>query len=110
MFKNKKGVNDTSILIILCSILFLSALILPRVVIGLNETMDEYDIDTFKDDEEGVLQLIEPSGNFFVNLYKLAFWDFSGSLGLPFWLQGMYSLLSIIILVIVYRLIRSGGG
>lgn len=120
MFKNKKGINDISIIAIILSIFLITAIIIPFVNSEFNRNISDIDTDTVtqkvKDDAERVPKSSSVLGvnigafDVMKNIIKLAIFDFGNTLGLPFWLDIVYTLLAIVFILVIARNIWIGGG
>lgn len=113
LFKNKKAINDISIIAILTFIFFMSAILIPYINAEFNVTDDvTYDTDGLASDIKdegrsvGALSLY----TVVVTIGKLAVYDFGNTLGLPFWLDAVYTVLAIIFILVIARNIWVGGG
>ena len=113
IFKDKKGINDMSILAIILSIFLLTSIIIPFINSEFDTEYAEYDLEgkiiqPVKDDSESASRI-----NIFtilLTMLKLAIWDFGNSLDMPFWLQAIYSILGLIFILVISRNIWGGGG
>jgi len=110
--KSKKGTNDISILGIILSIFFLTALIIPFINDEFGTGYAEYNADgelVELRDNAGSTSSVNPF-NIFVTMLKLSVWDFGNSLGLPVWIDIVYTILAILFMLIIARNIWVGGG
>ena len=116
MFRNKKAINDISIIAILLFIFFGTAIIIPYINDEFGTTADTYDTDQLHSDIQDEGEEIEgkitdiSAVKVFVNVLKLAFFDFGNTLELPFWLDAIYTVLAIIFILVIARNIWFGGG
>lgn len=118
IFKNKKGINDISIISIILIIFFSTSIIIPFVNAEFGTTADTFDNEAFAGDirsksEDIAGSTLSTSISAFTvlkTLIKLAFFDFGNTLGLPFWLDAIYTILAIIFIAVVARNIWVGGG
>lgn len=112
ILKDKKGVNDVSIMGIILAIFLLSALIIPFINSAYDTGHTEYNVDKLTNDAREDTETVNSFNAFTVviNVFKLAFWDIGDTLNLPFWLDGFYTLLTIIAIFILARNIWIGGG
>ncbi len=110
--KGKKAINDISIIAVLTFILFGTAIIIPFV----NEAVGT-DADTFntgnlegqiRDDAESASTI--SAFTVLITMFKLAIFDFGDTLELPFWLDAIYTVLGIILIIVIARNIWIGGG
>lgn len=110
--KGKKGINDISIIAILTFILFATAIIIPFVNEEFNIVADNFDTEGFeanvKNDAESVTAF--SAFTVLVTVLKLALFDVGNSLGLPFWLDAIYTVIGIILILVIGRNIWVGGG
>ena len=116
IFRDKRAVNDITIISVLVFIFFLTAIIIPFI-------NSEFATGFVEPNTDGLAQEIsdkseEISGRItdisaigvMITVLKLAFFDFGNSLGLPFWLDAMYTILGIILILVIARNIWVGGG
>lgn len=110
--KSKKGFNDVWILTVILAIFISSAYFLPIVTAEIGDKSSEYDIDNYErniqEDSGSVTQLNVFS--ILLNMLKLGLWDIGDDLGLPAWLDLVYTLLGIVFIVTIARNIWIGGG
>lgn len=120
MFRSKRGINDISIIAVILSIFLLTAVIVPFINVEFGTNVASLDPDKIKQDLRNDAEKIPKSsailgvsiGAFDVmkNIVKLAIHDFGDTLGLPFWLDLVYTLLAIIFILVIARNIWIGGG
>ncbi len=112
LIKNKKAINDVSIIAIITAIFLGTAIIIPFVNSEFGVNADVFNESTFasgvQQDAENVSGL--SAFTILLTVLKLAFFDFSNTLGLPFWLEIFFTLLAIIFTVVIARNIWVGGG
>lgn len=112
LFKNKKGINDISIISVITSIFLLTAIIIPFVNAEFGTDSDTFNTEAFeqnvKKDAESVTTL--SAFGILITLMKLALFDVGNTLNLPFWLDIVYTLLAVIFITVVARNIWIGGG
>ena len=108
----KKAVNDISIIAVLTFILFGTAIIIPFVNSSLGTDSDTFDTGNFegnvRDDAESVSAI--SAFTVLVTVLKLGLFDVGNSLGLPFWLDAIYTVIGIILIIVIARNIWIGGG
>ncbi len=116
MFSNKKAINDISIILIIVFIFLGTATVIPFIDDAFRTETDEFNTENL---ELGVLdetkELAQRIANttpvkVFLNMLKLAFFDFGNTLGLPFWLDIIYTILAIIFVLVILRNVWVGGG
>ena len=102
LLKNKKGFNDTSIIAVLLSIFIFTGIILPFISdeFGTPTTTLVGDIpggiiDENIQDVSGV-----GAGDILKSIGKIFFWTFGD---LPFWLDGIFLVLRVVLLFILLR-------
>ena len=116
MFNNKKAINDISIIAILVFILVGTAVIIPFINSAMDTSSDTFDTDTFASGIKDESQTVEPKltdislVRVFINMFKLATFDIGNTLELPFWLDIVYTILAILLILVVSRNIWIGGG
>ncbi len=112
IIKNKKAINDVSIISIIASIFLLSSVIIPFVNSEFSTNADVFNESTFADNVQQDAENVSGLSAFtiLITVLKLAFFDFGNTLGLPFWLEFFYTLLAIIFTVVIARNIWVGGG
>ena len=116
LFRNRKGINDISIITIILLIFFGTAIIIPYIDSALGTSTDTYDTDEFHSGIQEQGEQIEgtitdvSAIKVFANVIKLAFFDFGNTLGLPWWLDAVYTVLAIIFILVIARNIWIGGG
>jgi len=103
LFANKKGVNDVSIIAIILSIFIFSALALTFVnaEFGTSDTgfnTEGVSNNLVSEDLSNVSDI--GVGSILVSLGKVFFWTFGD---FPFWLDAIYTILRIMLLVILIR-------
>ena len=116
IFRNKKAINDISIIAILIFILFGTALLITYVNDEFGTEADTFDTENLASDIREQAEDVE--GGFadltavkvFVNVFKLAFFDFGNTLELPFWLDAVFTILAILLILVIARNIWVGGG
>lgn len=110
--KGKKGLNDISIITIILFIFLATSIIIPFVNAEFETTADTFDNDEFtqgiNDDAENVSTF--SAFTILITATKLALHDFGDTLGLPFWLDAIFSALGIVLLITIGRNIWVGGG
>ncbi len=108
----KKAVNDISIIAVLTFILFATAIIIPFVNDAVGTEADTFDTDnldtTVKEKADSVSTI--SAFTVLVTMLKLALFDVGNSLGLPFWLDAIYTVMGIILILVIARNIWIGGG
>lgn len=116
-WKQKKAINDISIIAIIIFIFLGTSIIIPFVNAEFGTTSDVFDNDAFEasiiSEAENIPEISAfDTGAFKVitNVVKLAFFDFGNTLGLPFWLDLIYTVLAIILILTVARNVWIGGG
>lgn len=112
IFKNKKAINDISIISIIASIFLLTSIIIPFVNSEFGTNADIFNESTFSDNVKADAENVSGLSAFtiLITVLKLAFFDFGNTLGLPFWLDGLFTLLGIIFIIVIARNIWVGGG
>lgn len=116
MFRDKRAVNDITIISVLLFIFFLTAIIIPFINAEFGTEFIEADTDNIAQDIRDQSENIEAritnisAIGVMITVLKLAFFDFGNSLGLPFWLDAMYTILGIILVLVIARNIWIGGG
>lgn len=112
LFKSKKGFNDVSIISILLAVLLLSAVLIPYVTAEFGADADDWDTVDYeseiKDDARDVSSI--NAFTVLVNVMRLAFWDIGDELALPFWLDLIYTLIAVILIIVIARNVWIGGG
>lgn len=112
LFKSKKGINDISIITIITAIFLITSIVIPFVNAEFDTEFSNIDSDAItqqaKDDAESVSAI--SAFTVLVNVLKLAIFDFGDTLGLPFWLDIVYTLLAMIFILVIARNIWIGGG
>lgn len=112
LFRNKKGINDISILTGIIIVFFLSALMIPFINAEFGTTSSEFDTESVRGEVQQDADSVGSINAFTVLLtvLKLGGWDFGDSLSLPFWLDALYSVLAIVFTLTIARNIWVGGG
>ena len=110
--KNKKAINDISIIAIIFFIFFATSIIIPFVNAEFDIQSDTFDNDNLESQVKADAENVNVLSAFTVLLtvLKLALFDFGNTLGLPFWLDGIYTVLAIIFILVIGRNIWVGGG
>ncbi len=110
--KSKRGVNDISIIAVIFFIFFLTAIIIPFINAEFGTTSSTVDTDNLAGEVQSGASSISALSAFGVlkTVLLLAFFDFGNSLGLPFWLDAIYTVLAIIFILVIARNIWIGGG
>lgn len=112
LFKDKKAINDISIIAVLSFILIGTAVMIPFASSITNENFDTFNESTF---ERNVKNDAENAGTIsaftiLITFFKLAFFDVGNSLGLPFWLDAIYTVIGLVLILVIARNIWVGGG
>lgn len=112
LFKDKKGINDISIIAIFTFIFFTTALIIPFVNSEFATGASNLDTDSITGEiKEGANSITAISAfGILTTVLKLAFFDFGNTLGLPFWLDGIYTVIAVLFILVIARNIWIGGG
>ncbi len=112
MFKDKKGINDISIIAIFTFIFFATALIIPFINSEFGTSSSNLDTDSITGEiKEGAGSVTAISAfGILTTVLKLAFFDFGNTLGLPFWLDAIYTVIAILFILVIARNIWVGGG
>lgn len=112
IFKDKKGINDISIIAVISFIFLATAVMIPFINSEFGTTSSTFDTDNFASDIQSDANSITALSAFGVltTVIRLAVFDFGNSLGLPFWLDLLYTALGIIFILVIARNIWIGGG
>lgn len=112
LFKDKKGINDISIIAVIFAIFLISALIIPYINSEFDTSYNEYDADGIVQDAKDDVESVNAISAFtvLVTVMKLGIYDFGNSLGLPLWMDALYTILAIIFILVIARNIWVGGG
>lgn len=112
LLKNKKAFNDVVIIAISLSILLFTSVFIPSINASFGTSADVYDVDGNLQDVRNDADSISNLSAFTVllNLLKLGLWDVGNTLQLPFWLDIVFSLIAIVLIVTVARNLWIGGG
>lgn len=103
MFKSKKGSTDILIAGVIITIFFLTAVFISDVTQSFGGDTSEIAQDELaqdikdKADESSLLS----AGSIFLTVIKLALLDWNGTLELPFWIEALYSILAIILILAI---------
>lgn len=112
IFKSKKAVNDISILTGIILIFFLAGVTIPHINEAFGTGFDKFDVDNIKDtvkEDAKDISTINAATVIFT-VFKLAIWDFGNTLQLPFWLDAIFSVFTVIFIITLARNIWIGGG
>ncbi len=108
MMRSRKGITDPVIAMFILILFFGTAIIIPFINDSFNVALSEPDTDLFeqniKDDADSVSTI--DTLTVFLNVLKLALFDFENTLGLPFWLDAIYTVLAIMFIFVIARTIR----
>ena len=112
LFRSKKGFNDMVIIASIIAVFLLSSILLPFVADAFGTEVSEYDIDNYKSEIEIETKDTASISGFTVllNVMKLAFYDPGNTLALPFWLDMVYTLLAVVMILTISRNLWVGGG
>lgn len=112
IFSDKKAINDISIIAILTFILLGTAIVIPFMDSVTAQSTDNFDNDAFSSGIQGDAENTSTISAFrvLITMFKLAFFDIGNTLGLPFWLDAIFSVISIILILVIARNIWIGGG
>ncbi len=112
MFKDKKGVNDISIIAVFIFIFFGTAVIIPFINSEFGVGASNLDTDAVTGEvKEGASSVTAISAfGILTTVLKLAFFDFGNTLGLPFWLDAVYTVIGLLFILVIARNIWVGGG
>lgn len=110
--RGKKGINDISIIMIITMIFFATSIIIPFVNAEFSTNTDTFDEDNFQGlvEEEARDVSTVSAFDIIIVFFKLALFDWDNTLNLPFWLQGIYTVLALILILVIARNIWIGGG
>jgi len=91
LFKNKKGINDISIIAVILSIFLLTSVMITFVNAEFGVGADTFDTDAFESNVKGDADSVSSISAFrvLVTALKLAVFDWGNTLGLPFWLSSV---------------------
>jgi len=112
LFRNKKAINDVSILTIISLIFLLTSVIVPFV-------NAEFPVSSIDVNQDGIVNQIRDGSEsvssvsaftILITFLKLATFDWGNTLNLPFWLDLLYVLLAVIFILTIVRNIWFGGG
>ncbi len=110
--EGKKAVNDISIIAVLTFILFGTAIIIPFVNSAVGTDADTFDIDNFegnvRDDATSVSTI--SAFTVLITVLKLGLYDVGNTLGLPFWLDAIYTVIGLTLIIVIARNVWIGGG
>ena len=110
--RGKKAINDISIIAVLTFILFGTAIIIPFVNEAVGTHADTFNTGNLegqiRDDAESVSTI--SAFTVLITMFKLAIFDFGDTLELPFWLDAIYTVLGIILIIVIARNLWIGGG
>lgn len=108
----KRGVNDISIASGIFAVFILTAVLIPFINADFDTSFSEFDTDELKRDATEDTRKVTGFNAFtiMINVFRLAFWDFGDTLQLPFWLDAIFTLFTIILVFILARNIWVGGG
>ena len=109
--KSKKGFNNIIILAGISAILLLSAFMIDTTNNAFSTGGSSFNTQNLKDNLQSDSESVNTItiGSILTTFLKLIFWDVSGSLNLPVWLELFYTLLFIVSILTVYAMIRSGA-
>lgn len=112
LFRNKKAINDISIIAIILTIFFSTAIIIPFVNAEFDTGFSSLNESTIAQQARNDAESVTAISAFTVlkNILKLSLFDIGNELGLPFWLDGLYTILAVIFILVVARNIWVGGG
>ncbi len=112
MFNSKRGINDVSILAIFIFIFFATALVIPFINAEFGTSASNLNTEGITDEIQQEASSVTTISAFGVilTILKLAFFDFGNTLGLPFWLDGVYTVLATLFIFLIARNIWVGGG
>lgn len=100
MFSNQKGFNDVSIITIILFIFVGTALILPFVNSEFNTSFDNENVADELMAEEFQDASAVGAGDILKSIGKIFFWTFGD---LPFWLDAIFVILRIILLITLIK-------
>lgn len=117
LFKDKKAINDISIISVILAIFLITSITIPFVNAEFDTNFSGLDEDNVIQDVRNDAGQIPETSAFNVsafdvmkNIILLALFDFGDVLGLPFWLDIIYTLLAIVFILTIARNIWIGGG
>lgn len=115
--QGKKGINDISIITIIVLIFLGSSLIIPFLNDEFGTTGGVFNNDKLTGEiQDGAKKIPEASAfdtdafTVITTTIKLAFFDVGNSLELPFWLDLLYTVLAIVLILTIARNVWIGGG
>lgn len=112
LFNGKKGINDISIIAVILSIFLFTSIMITFVNAEFGTTVDTFDNDQFTSNVKNDADSVSAVSGFtvLITALKLAIFDWGNTLGLPFWLDIFYVILSIVFVLVIARNIWIGGG
>ena len=109
LFRNKKGLNDMSIIAVIISIFILIGITIPYINSEFGQSISTPNVDTLEGDvgddmvDSGTVTIF----SVLFSVGKMFFWTFGS---LPFWLDAIFVIFRIILALIIARNIWIGGG
>ncbi len=112
LFKNRRGINDISIIAVILSIFLLTGIIIAFVNAEFGTEFSTLDEDAIKQQVRNDAESVSTISAFTVlkNIMLLALFDFGDTLQLPLFLDIVYTILAIIFILVIARNIWIGGG
>lgn len=112
LLMSKRGFNDMTIIAGILAIFFITAIIIPLITAEFGDASNTYDTEAYESNIKSGAESVSTLSAFTIllNVMKLAFYDFSDDLSLPFWLDMVFSLLAILLILTIARNIWIGGG
>jgi hypothetical protein len=110
IWKSKKGNTDIAIFSFIVLVFVATSIFIPliqaEVTTGTPQTTTNEDGETLLYDAQSRNSLTMVG--VVINIFQLGFWDVDNDLGLPFWLDAMFSILLILAVVIMVNWIIPG--
>lgn len=108
LLESKKGINDVSLMWGIILIFVLIGALIPYVNNSFNTSENEFNVNQFDDqiDDETDFTALSAT-KILLSIASMFFWTFGT---LPFWLDAIFLVMRVMLGLLIYRQVRSGGG
>lgn len=109
LFKSKKGYNDVTIIAGILCIFVVTGIFLPYINEGFDQDVTTYNIEGIQDDIGQEAESVSKVGTFDIVISVVNMFYYSWG-AMPFWLEAIFFILRIVLILTIARNIWIGGG
>lgn len=108
LIKSKRGVNDVSLMWGIVLVFVLIGIVMPYINDSFGSSENEFNTGQFDDNIDDETDFTSLSATkILLSVASMFFWTFGS---LPFWLDGIFIVARVMLGLLIYRQVRSGGG